>query len=131
MDYCLENTMEAGEAQNYNNTTKVVLKATYTPQNKDAEGWFYFNNSFMDLSDVQEHYNTVSGDKQKLADLLVALGLQSKTWDSALANAVTLDDLNGVEDVAYKVAKFSHANDMDMQYYPNSECYYAVNIKHE
>ncbi|MFR4344708.1 MULTISPECIES: Mfa1 family fimbria major subunit [Alistipes] len=131
MDYCLENTMEAGEAQNYNNTTKVVLKATYTPQNKDAEGWFYFNNSFMDLSDVQEHYNTVSGDKQKLADLLVALGLQSKTWDSALANAVTLDDLNGVEDVAYKVAKFSHANDMDMQYYPNSECYYAVNIKHD
>ena len=137
-EYCLENTMDV-DAQNYNNSTKIIFKAKFTPDGAGitGEGWFKLNGKYASLNDVFDYYAELNSDYDNKKPLLgvwdelltKALGLNNKGWTGG--TRVSLSDLNGVQDVAYKVSAYAKAHDLDVQYYPNSECYYSVTIKHD
>ncbi len=60
--YCLENTMEA-KAQQLGFTTKVVVKATYTPNGlTENSSYFSWKGNYYTLDQLKDEYNnTASG----------------------------------------------------------------------
>lgn len=147
-DYCHENTMEAA-AQDYNNTTKMVIKAFYTPTRTGltkGDSWFRIDGTVMTFDEVDKSYGeatTSATDKLKYSAFLdKLLGTErTKGWTGeGKAAIVTLTDLDAVHNGGYKAATVDSVvnvvsgdkeNAYLIEYYQKSNCYYDVNIKHD
>ena len=149
--YCHENTMEAA-AQDYNNTTKMVIKAQFAPTGVTlGESWFRVGGVIMTFKELNTSYKDASAiDKKKYEAFLDKLlnvvdkdgniiTARTKGWKGeGKATEVTLADLDAVSDGGYKAATVKNqtidGNDTNMyliEYYQESVCYYDVNIKHD
>lgn len=149
--YCHENTMEAA-AQDYNNTTKMVIKAQFAPTGVTlGESWFRVGGVIMTFDELNVSYKDASAiDKKKYEAFLDKLlnvvdkdgniiTARTKGWKGeGKATEVTLADLDAVSDGGYKAATVKNqtidGNDTNMyliEYYQESVCYYDVNIKHD
>lgn len=140
--YCHENTMEAA-AQDYNNTTKMVIKAKFAPTGVTlGDSWFRVGGVIMTFDELNASYKDASAiDKKKYEAFLdKQLGeARTKGWaEEGKATEVTLADLDAVSDGGYKAATVKNqtidGNDTNMyliEYYQKSVCYYDVNIKHD
>lgn len=146
--YCHENTMEAA-AQDYNNTTKMVIKAQFAPTGVTlGESWFRVGGVIMTFKDLNDSYKDASAiDKKKYSAFLdKLLGVdRTKGWDGeGKTTLVTLADLDIVPNGGYKAATVDSVmtdvtapevpqkvNAYLIEYYQKSVCYYDVNIKHD
>lgn len=136
--YCHENTMEEA-AQNYNNTTKMVIKAQFAPTGVTlGDSWFRVGGVIMTFTELDASYATASdNDKKKYAAFLDKLlgAARTQGWTGeGKAATVTLDDLDAVDNGGYKAATVEDQDDTNMyliEYYQKSVCYYDVNIKHD
>lgn len=144
--YCHENTMEEA-AQNYNNTTKMVIKAQFTPDGIDtlkqkSKSWFRVGGVIMTFAELDASYaNASATDKKKYEAFLDKLlgAARTQGWtNEGKAATVTLADLDAVTNGGYKAATVENqkidgedANMYLIEYYQKSVCYYDVNIKHD
>lgn len=137
--YCHENTMEAA-AQDYNNTTKMVIKAKFAPTGVNlGDSWFRVGGVIMTFDELNESYENASAtDKEKYEAFLNQLLGTSRTkgWKGEnKTDNVTLKDLNDVENGGYLAATIPNKDDGTnmylIEYFQKSVCYYDVNIKHD
>ena len=135
--YCLENTMEA-TAQQLGFTTKVVVKAQYTPDGigKDAN-YFSWKGKYYTLGELKAEYlkhANGSGLKVDLPAFLIKAGIMTQAEfdegqnkrDEIVANLsddVTAGNLNAKTGI---IGRFCA-----VRYYHESVCYYDVLIRHD
>ena len=135
--YCLENTMEA-KAQQLGFTTKVVVKAQYTPGSitKDAN-YFSWKGAYYTLAQLKAEYlkhANGSGLKVDLPAFLIKAGVMSQAeFDegqnkrdeivASLSDDVTAGNLNAKTGI---IGRFCA-----VRYYHASVCYYDVLIRHD
>ena len=135
--YCLENTMEA-TAQQLGFTTKVVVKAQYTPDGigKDAN-YFSWKGKYYTLGELKAEYlkhANGSGLKVDLPAFLIKAGIMTQAEfdegqnkrDEIVANLsddVTAGNLNAKTGI---IGRFCA-----VRYYHASVCYYDVLIRHD
>ncbi|MDC1809071.1 Mfa1 family fimbria major subunit [Bacteroides uniformis] len=137
-EYCHENTMEAA-AQDYNNTTKMVIKAKFAPTGVDlGTSWFRVGGVIMTFEQLNASYAKASeGDKLKYSAFLNKLLGSTRTigWTGeGKATDVTLDDLDKIDNGGYLAATVENQNNTNMyliEYFQKSVCYYDINIKHD
>lgn len=144
--YCHENTMKDGSsnAQNYNNTTKMVIKAKYTPTKNglnEGDSWFRVDGAVMTFAELDASYKDASAtDKLKYSaflDKLLGTG-RTKGWTDEKTAAVSLADLEAVSNGGYKAATVDSitvdgkkVNAYLIEFFQKSNSYYDVNIKHD
>lgn len=140
--YCHENTMEAA-AQDYNNTTKMVIKAQFAPTGVElGDSWFRVGDDIMTFAELDASYVTAgTTDKIKYKAFLDKLlgADRTKGWTGeGKAETVSLADLDAVTNGGYIAATVEDQiienvpeNMYLIQYYQKSVCYYDVNIKHD
>lgn len=130
--YCLENTMEA-KAQKLGFTTKIVVKAQYTPDGiTKNESYFSWGGKYYTLDGLKDEYNktTSGGLKTDLPEFLHKAGV--------MADDVFSGDQAGKDAAveALAAASFSAKTGMigrycTVRYYHESVCYYDVLIRHD
>lgn len=128
-EYCLENTFNTTH-QRQNETTRMVVKAIYTPvfakgEKKDDDGatWYTIGNSttaYTTSSLVTMIKNTTGATNVVLSDLP--------------AGKTTIDEnifttIEGA-DASTAVTKIQNTLGSDITTYKNGECYYAIRIRH-
>ncbi len=125
--YCLENTMEA-KAQQLGFTTKVVVKATYTPNGlTENSSYFSWKGNYYTLDQLKDEYNnTASGGlKTDLPIFLKKAGVVAEgvsDIDKAIAE-LTADKFTAKTGI---IGRFCA-----VRYYHESVCYYDVLIRHD
>lgn len=130
--YCLENTMEA-KAQQLGVTTKIVVKAQYTPNGiADNGSYFSWEGKYYTLDDLKTAYsNTASGGLK--TDLPKFLH-KAKLMTDEVFNGT--DDQKAQAITALTAASFTAKTGMigrycAVRYYHESVCYYDVLIRHD
>lgn len=135
--YCLENTMEA-KAQQLGFTTKVVVKAQYTPDGitKDAN-YFSWKGAYYTLEQLKAEYlkhSDGTGLKVDLPIFLIKAGVMSQAeFDEGqdkrneivanLSEGAAANQLNAKTGI---IGRFCA-----VRYYHESVCYYDVLIRHD
>ena len=128
--YCLENTMDAN-AQQLGFTTKVVVKAQYTPNGLDEKSsYFSWKGNYYTLDQLKEEYkNTPSGGLKTDLPIflkkakLVAEGADPGTIDNFITNDLQANKLTAKTGI---IGRFCA-----VRYYHESVCYYDVLIRHD
>lgn len=144
IEYCLENTMDAGAAnQNYNNTTKMIIKAQFAPAGVTlGNSWFRVGGVVLTFDELNASYAKASDtDKAKYSEFLDRLldirdadgnvvTPRTKGWKGEGKAEVALSDLDGVANGGYLAATVTDGNYL-IEYFQKSVCYYDVNLKHD
>ena len=129
--YCLENTMEA-KAQQLGFTTKVVVKATYTPSGlNENSSYFSWKGNYYTLDALKEEYTKHSDGSGLKVDLpiflkkakLVAESVTEQSAIDAAVVALTADKFTAKTGI---IGRFCA-----VRYYHESVCYYDVLIRHD
>ena len=129
--YCLENTMEA-KAQQLGFTTKVVVKAKYTPYGlNENSSYFSWKGNYYTLDALKEEYTKHSDGSGLKVDLpiflkkakLVAESVTEQSAIDAAVVALTADKFTAKTGI---IGRFCA-----VRYYHESVCYYDVLIRHD
>lgn len=127
--YCLENTMDA-TAQQLGFTTKVVVKATYTPDNLPLNSsYFSWKGNYYTLDELKTAYkNTPSGGlKTDLPIFLKKAKLVAESTEPNTINEfITNLQASGLTAKTGIIGRFCA-----VRYYHESVCYYDVLIRHD
>lgn len=139
VEYCLENTFNT-KHQKQNETTRVVVEATYTPkfaagekiEGPDGDGatWYTIGNS-------TKAYTT-SSLKAKIKEVLgITDETVSVTLSTLAAGKTNIDNttfsVSGVTnptEIANNVTKVQNVLGRTITTYKDGKCYYAIRIKH-
>ena len=130
--YCLENTMEA-KAQKLGFTTKVVVKAQYTPKDiTENTSYFSWAGKFYTLDALKTAYNntTDGGLKTDLPKFLH----KAKLMEDGVFNGA--DEAKNTAVAELTAEKFTEKTGIigrycAVRYYHESVCYYDVLIRHD
>ena len=127
--YCLENTMEA-KAQQLGFTTKVVVKATYTPSGlNENSSYFSWKGNYYTLDQLKEEY-TKTGSGGLKTDLPIFLKkaklVAEDAEQSAIDDFITNLQASGLTAKTGIIGRFCA-----VRYYHESVCYYDVLIRHD
>lgn len=129
--YCLENTMDA-EAQQLGFTTKVVVKAQYTPSDlTENSSYFSWKGNYYTLATLKTEYAkhaNGSGLKVDLPIFLKKAGLiaEGVVDQEAIDNAVSNLQDDKFNEKTGIIGRFCA-----VRYYHSSVCYYDVLIRHD
>lgn len=128
--YCLENTMDAN-AQQLGFTTKVVVKAQYTPNGlTENSSYFSWKGNYYTLEQLKTEYKspTSSGLKTDLPIFLKKAKLVDESaGQSTIDNFITNDlQANKLTAKTGIIGRFCA-----VRYYHESVCYYDVLIRHD
>ena len=127
--YCLENTMEA-KAQQLGFTTKVVVKAKYTPYGlNENSSYFSWKGNYYTLDQLKEEYTKTGsgGLKTDLPIFLKKAKLVAGDADqSTIDNFITNLQASGLTAKTGIIGRFCA-----VRYYHESVCYYDVLIRHD
>lgn len=136
VEYCLENTFNT-QHQKQNETTRVVVEATYTPKftadekiEGDGATWYTIGNS-------TKAYTT-SSLQTKIKEVLgITEESVSVTLSTLSAGETNIDNttfsVSGVTDeteIANNVTKVQDVLGRTITTYKDGKCYYAIRIKH-
>lgn len=136
IEYCLENTMDAGVAnQNYNNTTKMIIQAKFAPAGVTlGDSWFRVGGVVLTFDELNTSYANASVDDQaKYSEFLDKLLTDARKigWKGEGKDTeVKLSDLDGVDNGGYLAATVTNGKYL-IEYFQKSVCYYDVNLKHD
>ena len=125
--YCLENTMDA-EAQKLGFTTKVVVKAQYTPKGIDANSsYFSWKGNYYTLEGLQKAYKETTGGGLK-TDLPIFLKKAGIVEEGVLDIDKAIEELttSNFNEKTGIIGRFCA-----VRYYHSSVCYYDVLIRHD
>lgn len=134
--YILENTMEA-DAQNYGNTTKIVIKAKHAPTGVTlGDSWFRMSGTFYTLDSLKKIYvatATASNTKGYMDAFYDAFKAADPTnITAANFGELTVEQLDKVENGGYIAAKVkTNEKEYLIEYFQKSVCYYEVRILHD
>lgn len=129
VEYCLENTFDVAN-QCQNQTTRVLIKATYTPKNitlnNDNKNWYTLGNSAtpLDKTALEGKIKEALGLKDGTVEFnqdLVAAGEQT-----FIKNMVKVDNERANDEQIAKINKSLGK----LVTYKGGECFYVVRIKH-
>lgn len=123
-EYCLENTFDV-KHQKQDQTTRVLVKAVYTPAGKtEGATWYTLGNSGKELSaeDVQTMISNELGESPTIV-------LKSDMVAGTRFFTTSSFTVNGSEASSEQVAQVNKRFGK-ITVYPNGECYYAIRIKH-
>lgn len=125
--YCLENTMDA-EAQKLGFTTKVVVKAQYTPKGIDANSsYFSWKGNYYTLEGLQKAYKETTGGGLK-TDLPIFLKKAGIVEEGVLDIDKAIEELT-TDKFNEKIGIIGRF--CAVRYYHSSVCYYDVLIRHD
>lgn len=121
-EYCLENTMDVS-AQDYNNTTKAILKAAYAPAGVTlGSSWYRVGGVVKTFAQLQADYARPGFADKAAYDAFAA------AFGAADFGTLTEAALDGVANGGYVAARVSPYM---IEYFQKSVCYYDVNIMHD
>lgn len=129
--YCLENTMEA-VAQQLGYTTKVVVKAQYTPKGLGQNvSYFSWKGGYYTLAALKEEYANTSGGglKVDLPKFLYKAGF-GDIYNGADQTAKD-NGVNALKDADFNEKTGIIGRYCAVRYYHQSVCYYDVLIRHD
>lgn len=134
-EYCFENTMSA-DAQNYNNTTKMLIKAKFAPKGVTlGDSWFRMNGIVYTLVQLQEIYNdtnTAATTKAYMDEFYTAMKTANPAMTATGFASLTIAELDAVSNGGYVASKIKTADKSYLiEYFQKSVCYYDVNLKHD
>ena len=134
-EYCFENTMSA-DAQNYNNTTKMLIKAKFAPKGVTlGDSWFRMNGIVYTLAQLQEIYNdtnTAATTKAYMDEFYTAMKAADPAMTATDFASLTIAELDAVSNGGYVASKIKTADKSYLiEYFQKSVCYYDVNLKHD
>lgn len=128
--YCLENTFDIRH-QLQGQTTRVLLKAVYTPSGMTEGATFYkLGTSLLDRAGLESAIaaKAGSGAVVDLKTVATVAGNHSLSEVSVKVNGTELD-ANAKENLA-KVLGLASASDASIGSYIGGECFYVARIKH-
>ena len=138
---CLENTMGSTDAENYNNSTKVLFRVEVTPEVEGnalaaGEDFFMVEGKAYSFDGLVAYYKTLNDAtaRQKMNNFFKVNGRDDKIWFSTeLPSAsITKEEIEAFEDASYKVAQaVGTANETSVKYYKGGICYYTTTIAHD
>ena len=135
--YCLENTMEA-KAQQLGFTTKVVVKATYTPSGlNENSSYFSWKGNYYTLDQLKTEYlkhSDGSGLKVDLPIFLKKAGIMTQEQfdgDQDTKNSVVASLSEGATATQLNAKTGIIGRFCAVRYYHESVCYYDVLIRHD
>jgi hypothetical protein len=137
--YCHENTMQA-DAQKYGNTTKLIIKAKYAPKGVNlGDSWFRMGGKVYTLEQLQAIYasDTVAATTKAFMDAFYTsmdslANVKGETWTSSNFGDMVLSELDSLPNAGWTAAKVKTADkEYLIQYFQNSNCWYAVNIMND
>lgn len=134
-EYCFENTMSA-DAQNYNNTTKMLIKAKFAPKGVTlGDSWFRMNGIVYTLAQLQEIYNdtnTAATTKAYMDEFYTAMKAADPAMTATDFASLTIAELDAVSNGGYVASKIKTTDKSYLiEYFQKSVCYYDVNLKHD
>jgi len=134
-EYCFENTMSA-DAQNYNNTTKMLIKAKFAPKGVTlGDSWFRMNGIVYTLVQLQEIYNdsnTAATTKAYMDEFYTAMKAANSAMTATGFASLTIAELDAVSNGGYVASKIKTTDKSYLiEYFQKSVCYYDVNLKHD
>lgn len=131
--YISENTMSV-DAQDYNNTTKMLINAQFMPPGfRQNESWFRMKGIVYNFSQLMSLYQnsstpqSVKDGLDKFYREMMAHAATPPTGTVSFANA-TLQSLDAIEKGGYIAATI---DPYLIEYYQNGLCYYEILIKHD
>ena len=135
--YCLENTMDAN-AQQLGFTTKVVVKATYTPNGLTPNSsYFSWKGNYYTLDQLKTEYlkhSDGSGLKVDLPIFLKKAGIMTQEQfdgDQDTKNSVVASLSEGATATQLNAKTGIIGRFCAVRYYHESVCYYDVLIRHD
>lgn len=135
--YCLENTMEA-KAQQLGFTTKVVVKATYTPNDLTSNSsYFSWKGNYYTLDQLKTEYSNHSDGSGLKVDLPIFLkkaGIMTQEQfdgDQDTKNSVVASLSEGATATQLNAKTGIIGRFCAVRYYHESVCYYDVLIRHD
>lgn len=135
--YCLENTMDA-KAQQLGFTTKVVVKAQYTPNSlTEKSSYFSWKGNYYTLDQLKTEYlnhSDGSGLKVDLPIFLKKAGIMTQEQfdgDQDTKNSVVASLSEGATATQLNAKTGIIGRFCAVRYYHESVCYYDVLIRHD
>uniref|UniRef100_UPI00402544F8 Mfa1 family fimbria major subunit n=1 Tax=Phocaeicola sp. TaxID=2773926 RepID=UPI00402544F8 len=135
--YCLENTMDA-KAQQLGFTTKVVVKAQYTPNSlTEKSSYFSWKGNYYTLDQLKTEYlnhSDGSGLKVDLPIFLKKAGIMTQEQfdgDQDTKNSVVASLSEGATATQLNAKTGIIGRFCAVRYYHESICYYDVLIRHD
>lgn len=134
-EYCFENTMSAA-GQNYNNTTKMLIKAKFAPKDVTlGDSWFRMNGIVYTLDQLQAIYTkaeTPATTKAYMDAFYAAMKAANAAMTATDFATLTIAELDVVANGGYVASKVKTTDKSYLiEYFQKSVCYYDVNLKHD
>ena len=132
--YCLENTMDAN-AQQLGFTTKVVVKAQYTPNGLgDKSSYFSWKGNYYTLTTLKEEYTKHTNGSGLKVDLPIFLHKAGLMTDDVYNNGdqpAKDNVVSSLKDENFDAKTGIIGRFCAVRYYHESVCYYDVLIRHD
>lgn len=132
--YCLENTMDAA-AQQLGFTTKVVVKAKYTPKDLvESSSYFSWKGNYYTLATLKKEYEKHadgSGLKVDLPIFLKKAGLMTEEVYNGSNQSAKDNVVSNLQEDSFNAKTGIIGRFCAVRYYHESVCYYDVLIRHD
>lgn len=134
-EYCFENTMSATD-QNYNNTTKMLIKAKFAPKGVTlGDSWFRMDGIVYTLAQLQTIYadaKTPATTKAYMDEFYTTMKAANAAMTATDFASLTIAELDAVANGGYVASKIKTDDKTYLiEYFQKSVCYYDVNLKHD
>lgn len=139
--YCLENTFDINNMKQ-GQTTRVLLKATYTPSAvaKETDKTFFMIGNSSDIwtvTTLAEQIKSKAEEVLKTTDVTVTLNDEIKAAGTHVLNAINVTIKSGEDDKTANIVDqinnklgFDKDKGVGIKTYKNGESYYIARIKH-
>jgi hypothetical protein len=129
--YCLENTMNA-EAQQLGFTTKVVVKAHYSPNGVTANSsYFSWKGAYYTLTALKNEYKNHSVGSGLKVDLPIFLKKAKLMAEDVIDQSAIDAAVEALKDEDFDAKTGIIGRFCAVRYYHESVCYYDVLIRHD
>lgn len=126
-----ENTMSQ-EAQNYNNTTKMIVMARFTPHGvNDKNTWFRMKGVVYSFDEFKELYKNPATPQSVKSSIDRFYDELMKHSDKPKGNSFADAEYLTISNILLGGYFAATIDPYEIEFYPKSVCYYTIPIKHD